>query len=248
MRWFGTCTDIDRLKRFTAEREQLLERERIARDEAEAASRAKDKFLAVLSHELRTPLSPVVMTIPSIECDPELPAKFREDLAMVRRNIDLEVKLIDDLLDLSRVTTGKLRLVMQPIRVHEVLDHAMRNSLSDVLGKRLDIRNEYRATDDRAIADPARLQQVFWNLLRNAVKFTREGGQVIVRSWNSSCDETGGDLSTSKCTTTAWASNRMRCRASSMHSSKATLASPGNSVGWGSDWRSLRPSSKCMAA
>ena len=97
---------------------------RQAVQEAEAANRAKDRFLAVLSHELRTPLSPVVMTIPAMELDPDLPYKFREDLAMVRRNIDLEVKLIDDLLDLSRVTSGKLRLHMQPVRVHELLRHA----------------------------------------------------------------------------------------------------------------------------
>jgi PAS domain S-box-containing protein len=184
-RWFGTCTDIDAMKRLTAEREHLLEREREARAEAEAANRAKDKFLAVLSHELRTPLSPVVMTIPAMEIDPELPFKFREDLAMVRRNIDLEVKLIDDLLDLSRVTSGKLRLHMQPVRVHELLVHVVRSSQGETSGKRLSIRHELRAANDRLTADPARLQQVFWNLLRNAVKFTPEGGEVIVSTRNA---------------------------------------------------------------
>ena len=184
-RWFGTCTDIDALKRLTAEREDLLEREREARAEAEAANRAKDKFLAVLSHELRTPLTPVVMTIPAIEIDPNLPFKFREDLAMVRRNIDLEVKLIDDLLDLSRVSTGKLRLHMQPVRAHELLRHVIQSSAGETAGKRLNIRRELRADDDRLTADPARLQQVFWNLLRNAVKFTPEGGDITVRTWNA---------------------------------------------------------------
>src|SRR5687767_6821833 len=184
-RWFGTCTDIDAIQRLTAEREHLLERERDARAEAEAANRAKDKFLAVLSHELRTPLSPVVMSIPAMELDPEMPFKFRDDLAMVRRNIELEVKLIDDLLDLSRVTSGKLRLQMQPVRVHELLRHVVQSSASEAAGKRLHVRQELGAENDVLSGDPARLQQVFWNLLRNAVKFTPEGGEVVVRTGNS---------------------------------------------------------------
>ena len=139
----------------------------------------------MLSHELRTPLSPVVMTIPAIESDPELPDKFREDLAMVRRNIDLEVKLIDDLLDLSRVTSGKLRLHMQSVGVHEVLEHAIRNSVAGAAEKQLQIRREFGASVDQVVADAARLQQVFWNLLRNAVKFTPPGGDIVVRTWNA---------------------------------------------------------------
>jgi signal transduction histidine kinase/ActR/RegA family two-component response regulator len=166
------------------ERARVARAEREARAEAEAANRAKDRFLAVLSHELRTPLSPVVMTIPAMEADGELPAKFREELAMVRRNIDLEVKLIDDLLDLSRVTSGKLRLELQGVRAHEVLRHAVRNSVPEAQGKRLEIREVLGAADDALLADPGRLQQVFWNLLRNAVKFTPEGGEIEVRTWN----------------------------------------------------------------
>ncbi len=179
-----TGIDITDRKRAEAERERLLESERLARDAAESANRAKDKFLAMLSHELRTPLSPVVMTVAAMETDPALPAKFREDLAMVRWNIDLEVKLIDDLLDLSLVTSGKLRLQMQRVHVHELLRHAIHSSMSDVLGKRLNIRQELRAQNDGLIADPARMQQVFWNLLRNAAKFTPEGGGIVVRTSN----------------------------------------------------------------
>jgi PAS domain S-box-containing protein len=191
VRWFGTCTDIDAMKRLTAEREVLLARERAARAEAEAANQAKDKFLAVLSHELRTPLSPVVMAIPAMERDAEMPAKFQEELAMVRRNIDLEVKLIDDLLDLSRVTSGKLQLRMQPVSVHELLMHVLRSSLSETSNKRLSIRHQLHASNDGLIGDPARLQQVFWNLLRNAVKFTPEGGEVSITTWNDTDDEQG---------------------------------------------------------
>jgi PAS domain S-box-containing protein len=181
-RLLGTAADITDRKLAADERERLLAAERAARADAEAANRAKDKFLAVLSHELRTPLSPVVMTIPAIELDPDLPFKFRDDLAMVRRNIDLEVKLIDDLLDLSRITSGKLRLHLQSVRGHDVLRHALQNSLADAAGKRLHVHEAFAADDDRLTADPARLQQVFWNLLRNAVKFTPEGGHVTVRT------------------------------------------------------------------
>jgi PAS domain S-box-containing protein len=175
-------------RRSEDEREHLLQRERDARADAEAANRAKDKFLAVLSHELRTPLSPVVMTIPAMEIDPDMPFKFHEDLAMVRRNIDLEVKLIDDLLDLSRVTSGKLRLHTQPVRVHELLTHVLRSSANESAGKRLSVRHEFHATNDRLTADPARLQQVFWNLLRNAVKFTPEGGEITLSTRNADQD------------------------------------------------------------
>jgi PAS domain S-box-containing protein len=176
--------DISERKRFEDQRKTHLASEQVLRMEAETSNHAKDKFLAVLSHELRTPLAPVVMTINAIELDADLPVKFREDLAMVRRNIDLEVKLIDDLLDLSRVTSGKLRLQMQHVSVHEVLVHAIHNSSSETSGKRLDIRQELHATNDRVTADPARLQQVFWNLLRNATKFTPEGGNITIRTSN----------------------------------------------------------------
>jgi len=181
-RWFGTCTDVHDRKLLQEQNEALLASERAARTDAEAANRAKDKFLAVLSHELRTPLSPVVMTIPAMELDPDMPFKFREDLAMVRRNIDLEVKLIDDLLDLSRVTSGKLRLRMEPVRVHELLRHVVQSSAGESAAKRLRVRHELAADNDLLSGDPARLQQVFWNLLRNAVKFTPEGGSIVVRT------------------------------------------------------------------
>ncbi len=181
----GTIADITEKKQLADERERLLDAERAARAEAEQANRAKDKFLAVLSHELRTPLSPVTMTIPAMEIDADMPFKFREDLAMVRRNIDLEVKLIDDLLDLSRITTGKLRLQMQSVSAHDLLRHALRNTLSEIAGKRLNIHPDFTATNDQLTADPARLQQVFWNLLRNAVKFTPDEGEIFVRTWNA---------------------------------------------------------------
>ena len=166
------------------ERERLLASERGARTEADSANRAKDKFIAVLSHELRTPLSPVVLSIPMLEADPDLPSKFRNDLAMIRRNIELEVKLIDDLLDLSRITSGKFLLQFRPVHVHDVLRHAINIGTSDAGEKQIEIRQEFEAIHDLLRADAARLEQVFWNLVRNAVKFTGDGGRIVVRTWN----------------------------------------------------------------
>jgi signal transduction histidine kinase len=151
---------------------------------AEAANRAKDRFLAVLSHELRTPLSPVVMLLGALQEDPELPERFREDIALIRRNIDLETSLIDDLLDVSRVTSGKLRLRPEPLHLHDVLRHAIDNCASDAAEKQLHVDLQLDASSDHVSADPTRIQQVFWNLLRNAIKFTPAAGRVTVRTSN----------------------------------------------------------------
>jgi signal transduction histidine kinase len=169
---------------YFAEQQRAAEAVRAARDEAEAANRAKDQFLAVLSHELRTPLSPVVMTIGAMEDDPDLPPRLREDVAMVRRNIDLETKLIDDLLDVSRVITGKLRLRAEQVALHDVLRHVLEVCEMDRASKRLEVVTELRAAADRVTGDPARLEQVFWNLLKNAIKFTPEGRRIVVRTAN----------------------------------------------------------------
>nr|MBA2623798.1 PAS domain-containing protein [Chthoniobacterales bacterium] len=99
--------------------------EREARISAEAANRAKDRFLAALSHELRTPLTPVVMVVSALEIDARLPADVRDDLAMVRRNVELETRLIDDLLDLSRVISGKLRLRAEPISAKALIENVL---------------------------------------------------------------------------------------------------------------------------
>ena len=92
-----------------------------AKEAAEAANRSKDRFLAVLSHELRTPLTPVLMAVGALEHDPDLRADVREDLTMIKRNIELETKLIDDLLDLTRITSGKLELHLEPVDLNETV-------------------------------------------------------------------------------------------------------------------------------
>jgi PAS domain S-box-containing protein len=163
---------------------QALLAEQQARSEAEAANQAKDRFLAVLSHELRTPLSPVVMAVTAMHEDPQLPPHLKDDIAMVRRNIELETTLIDDLLDVSRITTGKLRLHLQPVVIHRLLDDVLHDSSADVSAKQLRMEKRFAALESRVQGDPARLQQVFWNLLRNAIKFSQAEDVITVRTDN----------------------------------------------------------------
>jgi PAS domain S-box-containing protein len=188
VRFIGTVQDVTRHRLEQQERDRLLADAQNARAEAEAASKAKDQFLAVLSHELRTPLTPVVMSIAALEHDPDLPRHLREDVSMIRRNIELESKLIDDLLDLSRITSGKLRLHPQPMRLHELVKHVLASARSDTLSKRLEIREDMRAVNDHVHADSARVQQILWNLIRNAIKFTPHGRTISVSSDNAGED------------------------------------------------------------
>ena len=177
IRWFGTATDIHDMK--LAEQQML-----VARQEAEDANKAKDQFIAALSHELRTPLTPVVMTVAAMEMDRTLSPQMRDDLAMIRRNIELETKLIDDLLDVTRITNGKLRLQLRDTNVHELLNHVQQILNADVQYKRLNLTTNLSADDALVSADPARLQQIFWNLVKNAIKFTQPGGNIYIRTSN----------------------------------------------------------------
>lgn len=158
-----------------------------AKERTEAASRAKDDFLAALSHELRTPLTPVLMAASHLRDDPRLPADMRADLAMIERNVGLESRLIDDLLDLTRVAHGKLVLRAERTDVHVLLSLAVEIVRDLAREKQIEIKLDLKAPRSSLIGDPARLQQVFWNLLTNAVKFTPRGGHVCVRS--AACKE-----------------------------------------------------------
>jgi PAS domain S-box-containing protein len=181
VRAVGTALDI------TQRKQAELELDR-ARREAEAASRAKDHFLAILSHELRTPLSPVIMTVQLMELDPDLTDEMRKNLNVIRRNAELEARLIDDLLDLTRITRGKLQLNLSTVDVHTLIDGVIEICTSDIRGKRHQLDLDLRATDSIVNADPARLQQVLWNLVKNAVKFTPAGGRITVRSRDAEND------------------------------------------------------------
>jgi signal transduction histidine kinase len=166
--------------------EQEVEKARAA---AEAASAAKDRFLAVLSHELRTPLTPVLMAACAMEADAEFPDQYRDDIRMIRRNIELETALIGDLLDLTRVGQGKIELELQPVDICQLLHRTIEICLPEVQEKhiRTDLRIE--AGKLHVLGDPNRLQQVFWNVLKNAVKFTPEGGSITIQCLNDAGGE-----------------------------------------------------------
>jgi signal transduction histidine kinase/ActR/RegA family two-component response regulator len=150
---------------------------------AQAANLAKDQFLATLSHELRTPLTPVLAVISSLEGDDRLETKVRESLAMARRNVELEARLIDDLLDLTRIARGKLELSRRQTDLRRIVEQAIETCCSqDMASGRVLIVKDLEDADHSLWADSSRLSQVFWNLLNNAVKFTPRGGTVTVRS------------------------------------------------------------------
>lgn len=153
-----------------------------AKEAAETANRAKDQFLATLSHELRTPLTPVLAVASMWQRDHRLPADVQQGLAVIRRNIELEARLIDDLLDLTRIARGKLDLQVREARLDEIVAAALETCNSqEIEEKGLRIDADLLKMGFPLRADPARLTQVFWNLLRNAIKFSMTGGSIEVR-------------------------------------------------------------------
>ena len=176
-RFLGTILEI-------TERKHAEDALKKAKQDAEEANRAKDQFLAMLSHELRTPLTPVLMTIASLQRNHDIPDSARRDLDVLRRNIELEALLIDDLLDLTRIAHGKLELRNDAIDVHASLSYALGVSASDLNEKQINIQQDLAAKEHHCWADAARLQQVFWNIIKNAVKFTPARGQVSISTRN----------------------------------------------------------------
>ncbi len=156
--------------------------------EAQRANAAKDRFLAVLSHELRTPLNPVLMAASAMETDPNIPVEIRADISMIRRNVELEAKLIDDLLDLTRIANGKVQLQRKIIDAHDLLEEATAVVRGDPSRPQPKIRLELKAARHHLDGDPARIQQIFWNLIRNAVKFTPPTGEIAIRTMNEPDD------------------------------------------------------------
>jgi nitrogen-specific signal transduction histidine kinase/ActR/RegA family two-component response regulator len=168
--------------RDITERHAAEEKLRSAKEAAESASHAKDQFVAALSHELRTPLAPVLLSAAALREDARLPADVREEMAMMERNIALEARLIDDLLDLTRITRGKLPLRTEPCDAHSLLSHAIDIVREEARAKNIALVLDLAAQRFGIIGDPARLQQVFWNLLKNAVKFTPAGGRIEIKT------------------------------------------------------------------
>ncbi|WP_406694136.1 CHASE3 domain-containing protein [Singulisphaera sp. Ch08] len=184
--------DITARRRDEIERERLLTAERVALAEAEKANRAKDQFLAVLSHELRTPLNPIMLAVTSMLSRPVPPEEIGPTLEMIRQNVALEARLIDDLLDVMRIARGKMSLHTTIVDCHSLIRHALQICQSDIQGKELGVTVNLSALDHRVNADATRLEQVFWNLIKNGVKFTPSGGTIEIRTWNE-IDHTTND-------------------------------------------------------
>ena len=168
---------------------QELEERARQRTEAERASLAKDQFLAMLSHELRTPLTPVLVSALALENEQGLPENIRESLQIIRRNVELEARLIDDLLDLTRISRGKVQLSLEIVDAHTLLRNALEICQTEIEQKHLALRLDLTAPKVHMQADPARLQQIFWNLIKNAVKFTPKEGQIRISTSNDSGDQ-----------------------------------------------------------
>ncbi len=180
--------EVARRTALALDNNRLLAEITATKVEAEAANAAKDQFLAVLSHELRTPLTPVLLAADELSRDPSISDSMRKVMEMTRRNIELEARLIDDLLDLTRIQRGKLQLQKAPTDAHALLQSAIDICRADIDSKHLCVSLGLSAAKHHIHADPARLQQVFWNLIKNAVKFTAQGGSLIFRSRNTGKD------------------------------------------------------------
>lgn len=166
-----------------------------AKETAEAANKAKDDFLAVLSHELRTPLTPVLTTLAMMRDDDTNSPETLHDLEVIRRNVEVEARLIDDLLDLTGIMRGKLQLRREPVDVATILEHAMQNyCFRTAAEKNLRVSIKVTATERYVSADSARITQVFWNLLQNACKFTPAGGAIDIRVSNQVSQHNRADL------------------------------------------------------
>ena len=177
--YVGSVLDI-------TERKRIEEDLRDATEVAEQANRAKDQFLAVLSHELRTPLTPVLTASQMLESEGEgrSAAELRELASVIRRNVELEARLIDDLLDLTRVSRGKLLLTIEAVDAHERVREVLRAVGTEAEAREVRVRLELGAPRHHVRGDHARFQQVIANLLRNAIKFSHAGGEVTVRTRN----------------------------------------------------------------
>ena len=166
--------------------DQIRSREtEAAKIAAEKASKTKDNFLAALSHELRTPLTPALAAANYLAANAaKLPAEFVEDIEIIKRNVRLQARLIDDLLDLTRVTRGKLDLQFEDVDAHILVRDAIDIANSAIAAKKLTFSAHLNAEEHYIRADSIRIQQVFWNLINNAVKFTPSDGKIDIRTSN----------------------------------------------------------------
>jgi PAS domain S-box-containing protein len=174
------AADLIEQRQNEALRQQLLEQEKAAREEAERVNRIKDEFLAVLSHELRSPLNPILGWSNLLQKNKLNPAKTAQALSTIQRNAKLQLELIEDLLDVSRILSGKLSLNVAPLNLVSTIQGAMETMQLAAQAKLIDVEVSFEVDECLVLGDATRLQQVIWNLLSNAVKFTDSGGQVNI--------------------------------------------------------------------
>lgn len=180
IKWFGSCTDIDEQKRTQEALQHALQEARKARKEAEIANRLKDEFLAVLSHEIRTPLNPILGWIQMVQKPNITEDRKAKGLEVIERNAKLQINLIEDLLDISRIMRGKLTLDNSPVNLESVIKAALDTVRLAADNKSIAIESSFADSTVMVIGDAVRLQQVLWNLMSNAIKFTPSGGRVSV--------------------------------------------------------------------
>lgn len=176
--------DISDRKRLEAELRSAVISAEGAKAAAEQANAAKDQFLAVLSHELRTPLTPILAAVQLLERNPALPDLAQNHIQVIRRNLELEARLIDDLLDLTRIVRGKVALEKVAVNIQDVLENVAQVCRPDIDAGRL----HFTIQIDKPFliyADPSRLQQAFWNLVKNSIKFTGEDGCIGIRAFEN---------------------------------------------------------------
>lgn len=180
VKWFGSATDIEDQKRLEQQRDRLLQQEQAARAAAEQANRIKDEFLAVLSHELRSPLNPILGWAKLLRRGTLDATKTAQALEAIERNAKLQIQLIEDLLDVSRILRGKLNLNLVPVDLSSMIKAALETVSLAAEAKSIQVQSQLDSIGP-VLGDAVRLQQVVWNLLSNAIKFTPEGGQVTVQ-------------------------------------------------------------------
>jgi signal transduction histidine kinase len=169
-----------------AERRQAEEALQQEKAVVETANRTKDHFLAMLSHELRTPLTPVISALEALETEPAQTRDVKSALAMIRRNVELETQLIDDLLDFTRIAKDKLQLRFAPVDAHAAISNVVEMCRAEAESRRLQVHLNLRANAYHVAADTAKFQQIIWNLLKNAIKFTPDAGEIAISSSNPS--------------------------------------------------------------
>jgi PAS domain S-box-containing protein len=180
----GIAEDISDRRQAEVEREKLLKREQVARAEAERANRLKDEFLAIVSHELRTPLNPILGWAKLIQTKQLNPQQTTEALKIIERKAELQAKLIEDLLDISRILRGKLSLDVVAVNLVSIVNSALETVTLAAKNKSIQIYTVLEPNSGLVSGDANRLQQVLWNLLSNAIKFTPEGGRIDIRLEN----------------------------------------------------------------